>query len=1036
MLTYIIKSVIQFRFSIVFIVVMATLYSFYAIQSAPLDALPDISDPQIVIYAKWDRSPEQLENKITKPIIQKLMASNLIHSVRATSHLGYSFIYVIYQDHNQRALIRQFVVNEISAIRATLPSDASITLGPNASSMGWIYQYAIVDHTQTRDLRELRLLNDTIIKPNLQSVAGIAEIASVGGLERQIELKIFPPLLTQTGVNLRTVINALTTALQQVGGRSIELTNRDYQLRAVVNIQDLDKLEYLIIARNTNGEAILLRDIGYFQVNYDVRRGIVDLDGEGEVVGAIVIMEQAQNVIAVSNAFEKKLQELKSTLPKGIEIINTYNRSTLIWATLKNFASALAYEILVVILVIFWALRHGRAALAPVLIVLLSCLYTLMSLSFFGQTINLLSLAGLAIAIGEMADASIVIVENCSIELAKQKQQNYRAKLDTIIRASAKMMRPLLFSLLIIVASFIPVFFLDAREARLFDPLALSKTFAMVFSTVLTLILLPIIIAWVFKGNNITRATKPDTGIVKLYSVMLKATIRHRYIFLLVSLMMLIFSVIIMNGFKKDYMPEMEEGSILYMPTTLPGLPTREAGWILQEIDKKIKAFPEVKRVFGKLGRADTATDPAPLTMIETTILLHPQPTWREGMSKKKLIEEMNQALQLIGYVNSWTQPIAGRVIMQDTGIQSPIGIKVKGMDIAVIETISKNIENILRNFKHSKSVIAERISQGYFLDVNNDLQKMAQHNVTVDEALLTVRYGIGGDNILMLTQDDNTRVPLSLQYSPEYIDTLEKIKNLSVVSSYHRNNTVALSTIADIKIKKMPEMIRNDNGLLSAYIYITTNGISATDYVPTAKRYLQERLSLPQGYFLEWTGTHQYTEQVQARLLWIVPITLIIMFSLLLMTFKSISISVMVLLSAPFALIGGVLLQWAQAYAMTTAVIIGYIAVLAVAIQTGIIMIEFIRDALTKRTTQQSFIDAVTVGSIARLRPKLMTVATTVLGLLPIIMITGTGMDVTRPIAAPSVGGMISSTIYVLFLIPCLFVIGDDFQEFINNRS
>ncbi len=1036
MLTFIIKNVIQYRISILFVIIVATIYSVYAIQTAPLDALPDISDSQIVIYAKWARSPAQLEHHITQPIIKSLLASKLIHSVRATSHLGYSFIYVIFQDKKQRKLVRQFVADKLNAIRSTLPADAVVSLGANASSMGWIYQYAIVDHTQTRDLRELRLLNDNLIKPILQASTGIAEIATVGGLQRQIELKIFPPLLAQTGVTLRQVINALKSTLQQVGGRSIELSNRDYQLRAVLNGQDLDKLEYVIIARNTKGEAILLRDIGYFQVNYDLRRGIVDLDGKGEVVGAIVIMEQDQNVLAVSRAFKKNLQQLKTTLPDGIEIVTTYDRSNLIWATLNNFSTALAYELLVVMLVIFWALRHARAALAPILIVLLSCLYTLMSLAFFDQTINLLSLAGLAIAIGEMADATIVIVENCSIELAKHRQQDYRARRQTIIRASARMMRPLLFSLLIIVASFVPVFFLDVREARLFDSLAFSKTFAMAFSTVLTLILLPIIIVWVFKNNHATRAIKPDNGIVKLYGMMLKATITYRYVFLGLSLVLLILSVILMGSFNKDYMPEMEEGSILYMPTTLPGLPMREAGWILQEIDKKIKAFPEVKRVFGKLGRADTATDPAPITMIETTILLQPQSSWRSGMSKKTLIAEMNQALQLIGYVNSWTQPIAGRIVMQDTGIQTPVGIKVRGSDITAIETISKQIETLLRDFTLSKSVIAERISQGYYLDVTNDLQKMAQHNVSVDEALLTVRYGIGGENIFTVTQADNSQVPLSLQYSPEYIDTLEKIKNLSVVTAAKKNNSITLSNIANVQIKKMPEMIRNDNGLLAGYIYINTNDISASDYVPAAQQYLKTRLSLPQGYSLEWTGSYQYAKQAQARLVWIVPITLIIMFSLLLMAFKSIPISLMVLLSAPFALIGGVLLQWLQGDAMTTAVIIGYIAVLAVAIQTGIIMVEFIRDALTQRSTQQSFIDAVMIGSVARLRPKLMTVATTVFGLLPIMVVTGSGMDVTRPIALPSVGGMISSTVYVLFLIPCLFVIGNDLRHFLKQKN
>lgn len=518
---------------------------------------------------------------------------------------------------------------------------------------------------------------------------------------------------------------------------------------------------------------------------------------------------------------------------------------------------------------------------------------------------------------------------------------------------------------------------------------------------------------------------------MQVYARMLRATIRHRYLFFGLSLMLLISSVVLMSHFQKDYMPEMEEGTILYMPTTLPGLPVREAGWILQQIDRKIKAFPEVERVFGKLGRADTSTDPAPITMIETTVLLKPESEWREGITKKKLIAEMDAALKIIGYVNSWTQPIAGRVIMQDTGIQTPVGIKVKGHEISMIEDISKQVETLLRDFPGTTSVIAERISQGYYIDVENDLQRLAKHDVTVEEAMLTIRYGIGGENIVNIAQADNTLVPLSMQYSPEYIDTLEKVKNTPVITANARS--IALGAIANVGVKKMPEMIRNDNGMLTAYIYINPGDITATNYVQGARKYLAQHLSLPAGYSLEWTGTYRYAEQAQARLLWITPLTLVIMFSLLMLAFKSISISFLVLLSAPFALIGGVILQWIQGYAMTTAVVIGYIAVLAVAIQTGIIMIEFIREALARKPENQPYMEAVIEGSLARLRPKLMTVATTVFGLIPIILANGSGMDVTRPIAAPSVGGMISSTIYVLFLIPCLFAIGDDLRKYLN---
>jgi len=1035
LLTTIIRAVIRFKVPVLFLITVATVYGVYSIRSAPLDAIPDISDAQIIIYVKWARSPELIENEVTKPLVQALLGLPDIKSIRATSNLGFSFIYIILEDENKREQLRQVIQDRINAIRYQLPDDASVILAPNASSMGWIYQYALVDKNKIRDLRELRLLNESQIKPQLQTVTGIAEVATVGGLERQIVLKIFPPLLEQTGITLRQLVTSLKNTFQQVGGRTIELTNRDYHLRATVNTDDLDSIEYLVVGRSKEGQAVLLKDIGYLQVDYDIRRGIADLDGNGEVVGAIVIMEQEQNVVSVSQELKQKLKKIQLSLPDGVEIVATYDRSSLIWATLKNFSTALVYELLVVILVIVWALRNGRAAVASVVVILLGCLYTVMSLSFIGQTINLLSLAGLAIAIGEMADATIVIVENCTTELAKKKKDgalSYRDKSEIIISATSRMMRPLLFSLLIILASFLPVFFLEEREGRLFDPLAFSKTFAMGFSTLLTLVLLPILITWIFSGTEGRLApagiVKKESLLVRGYCRLLRAIIYYRYLFVGISIVVFILSVVQMNRFQKDYMPEMEEGSILYMPTTLPGIPVREAGWILQKIDKKLKAFPEVERVFGKLGRADTATDPAPMTMIETTILLKPKSQWRSGMTKKKLITEMDAALKIVGFINSWTQPIVGRVLMQDTGIQTPVGIKVKGVDILEIEKISKKIESLLQQLPGTASIIAERISEGYYVDVQYDLSRLAKQAVTVDEAMLTVRYALGGENILNIKRDDLTYVPFSMQYSPEYIDTLEKVKNLPVITSDGR--AVPLNSIANVRPRKMPEMIRNDNGQLAGYIYIDLDEITAVNYVINAKNYLSDNLKLPEGYSLEWTGAYQYAEQAQARLLWIVPISLLIMFGLLLLAFKSVAESLLILLSAPFALIGGVVIQWWQGYPLTTAVIIGYIAVLAIALQTGILMVEFIRDALQNKTENESYMDAVINGSVSRLRPKLMTVATTVLGLIPIILATGSGMDITKPIAIPSVGGMVSSIIYVLFLIPCLYIIGADFRD------
>ncbi len=1024
----IIRTVIRFRFVVVLLVVAGILLSAYSIRTAALDAIPDISDPQIVVYAKWPRSPQLLETEITEPLVRALMGSPGVQAIRGSSHMGYSFIYVILSDPSQREQMRQVVQDRVNAIRPQLPSDATLSLGPNASSMGWIYQYAIVDRQGTHDLRELRLLNESQIKPALQAVPGIAEVASVGGLEKQYQLKIFPPLLARTGISLKQVITALQDVFQEAGGRMIEVTNRDYQLRGVINNDSLDKLEFLVVGRTADGKPVYLRDIGYFQIGYDQRRSTADLDGTGEVVGGIAIMQQDQNVLAITRTLEQKLRQVRASLPQGVEIITTYDRSAWIWATLRQFFETLVTELVVLIIVTFLFLRNFRTAAGPIVILLLSTLFTVLPLAVFDQTINLFSLAGLCIAIGEIADATIVIVENCTAELSMHAYVTSEEKRGILIRSIARVAKPLLFSLLIILASFLPVFFLEEREARLFDPLAFSKTFAMAFSTLLTLFLLPIVVMWIFKRETATSRNFQESAAVRLYRSALNTVIRYRYAFTIAGLLTLIPAAVLLSGFQKDFMPETDEGSILYMPTTLPGLPNREAGWVLQQMDKKLKALPEVERVFGKIGRADTSTDPAPLTMVETTVLLEPKSKWRSGMTKEKLVAEMDKALQTVGYVNSWVQPIRARVMMQSTGIQTPVGIKVKGPDISMIEEISQQIEGLLRGLAGTKSVIAERISEGYYVDVQNDLERMAKHGVTVDEAMSTVRYAIGGDNVVRVKQPDDTVVPLSVQYSPEYLDTLEKVKTTPVVTANGRS--IPLGEIADVSVRKMPEMIRNDNGDLAGYIFVDLQNATASDYVDKARELFSKNLNLPVGYSIEWTGLFQYEAAARARLRFIVPFTLAIIIALLILAFKSVSESFLIMLSVPFAMVGGVFLQRMMGYPMTTAVIVGYISLFAVAVQTGVIMVIFIRDALANRTESQSYIDAVIDGSASRLRPKLMTVASIILSLLPITFSSGPGMEIMKPIAAPSIGGMVSSTLHVLFMTPCLFVIGEDIRR------
>lgn len=1028
MIAAIVQSVIRFRWVVASVAAVLVALSGYALRTVALDAIPDISDRQIIVYVKWARSPQVIEREVTEPVIRALAGFPDIQAVRGTSHMGYSFIYAILTAGAERAAVRQFVADRLGAIRSQLPDDAVVTIGPNASSMGWIFQYALVDRERVRDLRELRLLNESLVKPALQAAPGVAEVASVGGLEKQYQVKLFPPLLAERGITLDDVLTAVRGAFQEAGGRTIEVTNREYQLRGGVSSANIGDIELLVLGQDRTGQPVRLKEVGYLQVGYDLRRGIADLDGAGEVVGGIAVMEQGRNVLTVTAGLLQKMEELRRSLPEGVEIVPSYNRSSLIWATLTNFLRALAYELLVVIVVIAVALKNLRAAVAPVTVLLLGTLFTALPLTAFEQTINLFSLAGLAIAIGEMADATIVIVENCAAKLARHGGLSAAERMRTIVASTAAMTRPLLFSMLIIVTSFLPIFFLGEREARLFDPLAFTKTFAMAFSTLLTLFLLPIVIVWVFKRPVAVPAPAGEGRFVRAYRSVLVKTIRYRYAFVGVSGALLVAALVLMASFEKDYMPEMDEGSILYMPTTLPGLPSREAGWIVQQMDRKLKAFPEVERVFGKLGRADTATDPAPVEMIETTVTLKPRSEWRPGMTKDKLIAEMNDSMQIVGYVNSWTQPISTRVLMQDTGIQTPVGMKVKGKDLTTVQQVAQDVERLLREFPATQSVIAERISQGYFVDAQLDLARMGERGVTVDEALTTVRFAIGGDNVIGIREPDRTLVPLAIQYSPEYIDTLEKVRNTPVVTT--AGQVVPLNAIADVQVREAPEMIRSDNGEPAAYVYIYPKDMAAPEYVDRAREYLQANLNVPGGYSIEWTGLYRYAEEARSKLRVVVPITLLIMFALLMMAFRSVADSALIMASAPFALVGGILLQWLLGFEMTTAVIIGYVSLFAVAVQTGIIMIEFIREALAQRSPEQPYMAAVVEGSVARLRPKLMTVATTVLGLLPIMLATGSGMDITKPIAAPTFGGMISSTLYVLFLIPCLFAIGDDLRR------
>ncbi len=1028
LLIAIINGSVRYRPAIIFLLGIAILASGYAIKNSPLDAIPDISDPQIIIYSRWARSAQLLETKITNPLIRSMSGIKGVRTTRGMSYLGYSFVYLIIDNDGDTDYVKSRALGRLNSIRQKLPSDAQIEIGPSASAMGWVYQYVLIDRDNSHDLREIRHLQQERIKPALETVDGVAEVATIGGLEKQYQLKIYPPLLAEAGVSLKNLVLALKSTFAEVGGRTVEVNNRDYQVRAVARAKNIDQLESVVIGHSKDGDPALILDIGYIQVGYDLRRSIADFNGEGEVVGAIVIIERDKNVLSLTKKIKEKLDEIQKTLPAEINIVTAYDRSPMIKGAISTFFKTLAYELVVVIMVMALFLRNARAIIAPALVLSLSVLFTFIPLYLFHQTLNLFSIAGLFLAMGEMADATIVMVENCSFELA-EKGSASKAERRRIIMASVyKMARPLFFSLLIIIVSFLPVFFMGAKEGKLFDPLAYGKTFAMFLSTMLTFFFLPGLMLSIFGGARPLPVAKADGFPIRLYRRTLATVLKFKHSFLALNVVILIATIPILMNFEKAFMPELDEGSILFMPTTLPGLPAKEGGWILQQIDKKLKSFPEVDTVFGKLGRGETATDPAPFTMIESTITLRPKAQWREGMTMNGLIEEMDRAMNIPGFVNAWTKPIRGRVDMQITGIQTPVGLKVKGADLGEIESVAIKIEALLKEFPHTKNVFAERISNGYFIDADFDLERLAKRGIRVDDALLHIRYALGGENVGWI-EGANGKAPLNAQYAIDYIDTLDKISNLLIVTG--GGKATPLSSVATVQVKKLPEMIRDEDGLLTGYIYIDIAGMEASTYVERARTFLDEKLTLPDGYQLEWSGQFRYEIAARKKLYIIAPVTLLIIFALLIYTFRSVVDAIVIILSIPYAFVGGIWLQWALGYPMTIAVWIGYIAVFAVATQTGIIMVIFLRQALEKRDRQNEpkengdIETAILDGSALRLRPKLMTVCTTLFSLLPMMLSSGSGMEIMKPIATPTVGGMITSTIYVLFIIPCLFAAG-----------
>jgi Cu(I)/Ag(I) efflux system membrane protein CusA/SilA len=892
--------------------------------------------------------------------------------------------------------------------------------------VGWIYEYALVDRTGKRDLSELRSIQDWQLRYELQTVPGVAEVASVGGYVRQYQVELDPNRLATHGVTLSQVRRAIQRSNSDVGGRLLELAESEFMIRGRGYIQSVQDLEEVAVDVDANGTPVLVRNLGSVSLGPELRRGLTDLDGEGDVAAGVVIMRFGENALETIRAVKARLAELATTLPEGVEIVTVYDRAPLIERAVANLGSKLFQQGLIVALVCFVFLAHVRSAIVAIVVLPLGMLFSFIVMYSQGINANIMSLGGIAIAMGTMIDAGIVMVENAHKHI--ERDGGKRPRLDVLIDAATEVGPSLFFSLLIITVSFLPIFSLEAQEGRLFKPLAFTKTYAMAGAALISITVVPALMVWLVRGRILPEARNPlNRAVLALYRPVLRGALRFRFLVLGAAVLVLLGSLYPLRQLGSEFMPPLDEGDLLYMPTTLPGVSAAKAKELLQQTDRIIASFPEVERVFGKVGRAETATDPAPLSMIETTITLRPRSEWREGMTTQKLIAELDQAIRFPGLTNAWTMPIKTRIDMLATGIKTPVGIKISGPDLSVLQRIGQDVETTLRSVPGTLSVYAERAVGGNYLDFEIDRRRIARYGLTVGDVQDVIQTAIGGMNVTE-TVEGLERYPVSIRYRRELRQDLASLRRVLVPTP--GGAQIPLGQLADFTIEKGPPSIKTENGRPNAWVYIDLEGVDVGSYVAEARSALEEGMELPAGYALTWSGQYEYLERATARLLLIVPMTLGIIFVLLYLNFRRVSDTLMVIGCMPFALVGGVILLWLLEYDFSVAVGAGFLALAGLSAETGVIMLLFLnqaRDAALaagQLRTRQDLWEAVVQGATFRARPLLMTVASDGIGLLPIMWGAGTGSETMRRIAAPMVGGVLSATLVTLIVLPLLFAL------------
>jgi Cu(I)/Ag(I) efflux system membrane protein CusA/SilA len=1006
----------------------------WSLKNIPLDALPDISDVQVIVHIPWEGQPPNIiEDQVTYPIVSTLLAAPHVKAVRAQTMFGDSYIFVVFEDGTDLYWARSRVLEYIQQLQGVLPKNVSPMIGPDATGAGWVYEYAVIDRSHRHSLAELRSLQDWYLRFQLETVPGVAEVASMGGFVRQYQVNLDPNKLRAYNIPLSTVIDRVRDSTNEVGGRVLEMAGARYMIRGLGYLRSLQDLESVPVTTK-NGTPVLVRDLGTVAFGPDIREGVVEWNGEGEVVGGIIVMRDGMNALKVIDGVKKRLAEIKPALPAGVEIVSGYDRSGLIHASIETLQRDLLLEVAIVSFVTIAFLFHFRSALIPILTLPIAVVASFIPMYFLHVSSNIMSLGGLALAIGVLIDAAIVMVENGYRHLSERmasaaysgKEVSGRERKIILLGAAKQVGPAIFFSLLVILVSFLPVFLLEAQEGRMFRPLAWTKTLSVAFSSILAITLVPVLMVIFIRGHLRLESENPFSRWTQaLYLPVLRFCLHYRKTTLLLNLIFLLVTFPLAWRIGSQFMPPLYEGSSLYMPTALPGISITQASTLLQEQDRIIKSFPEVESVFGAVGRSDSPTDNAPLDMYDTTIMLKPREEWRPGMTYEKLIREMDEKLQFPGLTNTWTMPVQNRLDMELTGIKTPVGLKIQGPNVEVIQQAGAQLQQILGNIPELRSVFAERVAEGFYINVEVNRLEAARYGLTVGDVHRAVTSGIGGENIAE-NVEGRQRYPVNVRYSRDFRDDMEELKR--VVISTPTGAQIPIAEVAKVYFSRGPAMIRDEDGLLTGYVYLDLATKDYGGFVAKADRLLREKLKLPPGYTYKWSGEYEFELRAKSRLKIIVPIVFFVIFLLLYMVFHSATEAAVLIFPTFYAMTGGLILQYWLGYNFSVAVWVGYIALFGIAVETGVVMVVYLHESLDKRLASgvplkhEDIEAAVIEGAVQRLRPKLMTVTAVLASLMPILWESGIGSDVMKPIAAPIVGGMVTSTIHVLILVPVFF--------------